>query len=278
VFCGGKIHINNLINTCKIIWGFSISRFWINYVNITLMKYLIISDIHANLTALEAVLEDAGDFDAVWFLGDLVGYGPDPNECIDIIKGFPGLVCLLGNHDAAALGNIDDITFNPAARQAIRWTRETITPENLEYLKKLPESTSLGEISFAHGSPREPVWEYLLDTRNATENFGYFKTQYCFVGHTHLPTLFFLKDGDYHATLITPNKDTLVKLHPRAIINPGSVGQPRDRDPRAAYALFDQVNMAIEFRRVPYNIEAVQERMRQADLPHRHIQRLVDGW
>jgi len=242
------------------------------------MKSLVISDIHANLTALEAVIEDAGEVDAVWFLGDLVGYGPDPNECIDLVKSFPNSVCLQGNHDAATLGNIDDITFNPPARQAIRWTRKCISPENLDYLKKLPESINLEDISFAHGSPREPVWEYLLDSRNATENFNYFKTPYCFVGHTHLPTVYMMKNGDFHASLYAPEKDTLVELQPRAIINPGSVGQPRDRDPRAAYAVFDKENLTIEFRRVPYDIQAVQERMRKAELPHRHIQRLAGGW
>jgi diadenosine tetraphosphatase ApaH/serine/threonine PP2A family protein phosphatase len=242
------------------------------------MKSLIISDIHANLTALETVLEDAGEFDAVWVLGDLVGYGPDPNECIDLVKGLPNLVCLLGNHDAATLGHIDDITFNPTARQTVRWTRQTITPENLDYLQELPESTRLGEITFAHGSPREPVWEYLLDTHNATENFNYFNTPYCFVGHTHLPTMYTLNNGNFLATLVAPEVDALVQLQPRAIINPGSVGQPRDRDPRAAYAIFNQEEMTIEFRRVTYDIQDVQERMRQAGLPKRHIQRLVDGW
>jgi diadenosine tetraphosphatase ApaH/serine/threonine PP2A family protein phosphatase len=242
------------------------------------MKALILSDIHANATALDSVIEDAGDYDEVWVLGDLVGYGPDPNSCIERVKDFPGLVCLLGNHDAAILGYINDIAFNPAARQAVRWTRENIKPENLEYLRQLPESTQLGEISFAHGSPREPVWEYLLDTRSATENFGYFKTPYCFVGHTHLPTIYLLNNGDYHARLIAPEADYEFQLQPRAIINPGSVGQPRDRDPRAAYAILDHDNLSIEFRRVSYDIQAVQKRMRQAELPDRHIQRLVDGW
>lgn len=242
------------------------------------MKSLIISDVHANLTALEAVLADAGKVDAVWFLGDLVGYGPDPNECIDLIRSLPNLVCLLGNHDAATLGNIDDITFNPTARQAIQWTRKAVTPENLDYLQELPESKCVDEITFAHGSPREPVWEYLLDTRNATENFGYFDTPYCFVGHTHLPTIYSLQNGQYHADLITPEDDTIFQLESRAIINPGSVGQPRDRDPRAAYAIYDREQMTVEFRRVSYDIKAVQERMHQADLPHRHIQRLAEGW
>jgi len=239
---------------------------------------LIISDIHANLSALEAVIEEVEKVDAYWCLGDLVGYGPDPNECIDIIKDLPNLVCLMGNHDAATSGIIDDITFNPMARQAIRWTNDTITPENLEYLQGLPESAVNGDVTFAHGSPREPVWEYLLDTRNATENFGYFKTEYCLIGHTHLPTMYTLKEGDYQAKLIVPEQGNVVDLEPRAIVNPGSVGQPRDRDPRAAYAVFDTEKLTVEFHRVPYDIQSVQERMRKADLPHRHIQRLADGW
>ena len=242
------------------------------------MKSLVLSDIHANITALEAVLEDAGNFDSVWVLGDLVGYGPDPNECIERVKSFPNLVCLLGNHDAATLGQINDIAFNPAARQAVRWTRQNITPENLEYLRQLPESIRSGEITFAHGSPREPVWEYLLDTRNATENFDFFYTPFCFVGHTHLPTIYYMTNGASFARLISPPNDTVLPMQPRAIINPGSVGQPRDHDPRSAYAVVDLDDMTIEFHRVIYDIQAVQERMRQNDFPDRHIQRLIEGW
>lgn len=250
----------------------------LNYVNIGGMKSLVLSDIHANFTALEAVLEDAGDFDAVWILGDLVGYGPDPNECVDLIRRLPNLVCLLGNHDAATLGHINDIAFNPSARQAIRWTREHISSENADYLRQLPELVRLGEITFAHGSPREPVWEYLLDARNATENFDYFSTQFCLVGHTHLPTIYLLNNGANFARLIPPENNILMPLQPRAIINPGSVGQPRDHDPRAAYAMVDLNTLTIEFHRVSYDIEAVQDRMRQYDFPDRHIQRLFEGW
>lgn len=242
------------------------------------MNYLILSDIHANLTALEAVLSDTTDYDAVWVLGDLVGYGPDPNECIERVKGLPGLVCLLGNHDAAVLEQINDITFNPTARQAIRWTRSAITAENMDYLKKLPESSRVGEITLVHGSPREPIWEYLLDTRNATENFDYFGSPYCFVGHTHLPTLFTLKNGHAYADLIVPEKNKKFNLEPRAIINPGSVGQPRDRDSRAAYAVYNEEDRTVHFKRVPYEVEKVQDRMQQANLPLRHIQRLAEGW
>lgn len=242
------------------------------------MKTLVISDIHANVSALKAVLEDVGSVDANWCLGDLVGYGPDPNECVDLIRSLPNLVCLLGNHDSATAGFIDDITFNPMARQAIRWTKETITPENLEFLVNLPEREQIGDISFAHGSPREPVWEYLLDTRSATENFDFFKTPYCLIGHTHLPTIFTQKEGDHLSKLTIPDHGDIVELEPRAIINPGSVGQPRDRDPRAAYAVFDTEKQTVEFHRVSYDIPSVQERMREAELPLRHIQRLVDGW
>ena len=248
------------------------------YANIVGMKVLVISDIHANLTALEAVLDDAGQLDAIWLLGDVVGYGPDPNECIACVKKLPNLVCLLGNHDAATLGWIDTSTFNSAARIAVLWTKNTITPENLHYLGKLPEIICDGDSTLAHGSPRQPVWEYLLNIRNATENFEYFDTSYCFVGHTHLPTIYQLTDGHNTADLIIPEMDIPLMLSPRAIINPGSVGQPRDHDPRASYSVFDSETSIIEYRRVPYDIHAVQTRMEQAGLPQRHIERLAVGW
>ena len=122
------------------------------------------------------------------------------------------------------------------------------------------------------------MWEYLLDTRNATENFSYFYTPYCLVGHTHLPTIYTLLNGYHQARLIAPTNDTELELVPRSIINPGSVGQPRDRDPRAAYAILDLDTMKISFHRVPYDIKAVQERMQGAGLPNRHVMRLTEGW
>jgi diadenosine tetraphosphatase ApaH/serine/threonine PP2A family protein phosphatase len=242
------------------------------------MRFLIISDIHANLTALEAVLNQAGQVDAVWCLGDLVGYGPDPNECIARIRGLPQLVCLVGNHDAAALGLIDTDTFNPDARQAIDWTRETLTPESLAFLQTLPDRAVVDLVTLVHGSPRQPVWEYLLDTRSATANFEYFDTPYCLVGHTHLPVLYYLQDESRHAQLMVPDGTMQMTLPPRAIVNPGSVGQPRDRDPRAAYAIYDTEVNTFEFCRVAYDITDVQERMEAAHLPARHIQRLTSGW
>src|SRR4030065_1998195 len=140
------------------------------------MRILIISDIHANLTALEAVLAEAGKFDTTWCLGDLVGYGPDPNECVERIRELPNLQCIMGNHDAAAVGSIEVDAFNPDARKTVLWTQERLTPANKEYLKNLPERANLDFITLVDGSPFRPVWEYLLDTRSATVSFVFFDT------------------------------------------------------------------------------------------------------
>lgn len=242
------------------------------------MRILIISDIHANLTALEAVLADAGDIEATWCLGDLVGYGPDPNECINRVRGLPNLVCLVGNHDAAALHQIDTDNFNPDARAAIEWTRQTLTPQAYAFLQGLPEKVVIDLVTLAHGSPRQPVWEYLLDTRSATLNFNYFDTPYCLVGHTHLPVVYYMPDESRTAHLTVPDAFMQMTLAPRAILNPGSVGQPRDRDARAAYAIMDTIQNTWEFRRVAYDISSVQKRMVAVELPERHIQRLASGW
>lgn len=262
---------------------FSITNFC---ATINPMKILVISDIHANLTALEAVLSNVGEIDAVWCLGDLVGYGPDPNDCIERVREFPNLACTIGNHDAACLNRIDPDTFNPEARLAIHWTQNELTESNTAFLNDLPEiiqqptinATTDPHVTLVHGSPRQPVWEYLLDTYNATRSFNFFKTEYCFVGHTHLPVLFQLSDGHQSAQLVTPNSNRIVELSPRGILNPGSVGQPRDRDPRAAYALYDPDQLTWEFRRVEYDIKVVQQRMQRAGLPERHIRRLEAGW
>jgi diadenosine tetraphosphatase ApaH/serine/threonine PP2A family protein phosphatase len=242
------------------------------------MRTLVISDIHANLTALEAVLTDTGQIDAVWCLGDLVGYGPDPNECVECIAQLPNLQCIMGNHDAAAVGCIEVDAFNPDARKTVLWAQERLTPANKEYLKNLPERAKLDYITLVHGSPFKPIWEYLLDTRSATISFEFFDTHYCFVGHTHLPVLYYLPDDRQTAQLIVPEHISQMTLAPRGIINPGSVGQPRDRDPRAAYAILDMTDFTWEWHRVEYDIQNVQERMRKENLPERHITRLSAGW
>jgi len=242
------------------------------------MRVLVISDIHANLAALEVVLADAGSFDAVWCLGDLVGYGPDPNECVARVRGLPGLICLLGNHDAAALGQIEVEAFNMEARQSVRWTRANLSGESLAFLRDLPEQVVSGEVTLSHGSPRNTVWEYILDLRVARNNFEFFDTPYCFVGHTHLPVMYQNSDGLGSVRLLVPETSKQVTLQPRTILNPGSVGQPRDRDPRAAFAIFDPELKTWEYRRVAYDVGKVQKRILEAGLPARHALRLSEGW
>ena len=191
------------------------------------MQILVISDIHANLSALEAVLSAAGKFDAVWCLGDLVGYGPDPNDCVARVGELPNLICIIGNHDAAALKQIDIDSFNPEARRAIVWTRRSLSESSISFLSNLHEKTTQGNVTLTHGSPRHPVWEYLLDTRTAMINFDYFDTPLCFVGHTHLPVIYSPNQNNQHmAHLVIPEANQVVELPERAIVNPGSVGQP----------------------------------------------------
>jgi diadenosine tetraphosphatase ApaH/serine/threonine PP2A family protein phosphatase len=243
------------------------------------MRILIISDIHANLTAFQTVLQDAkGQWEYVWCLGDVVGYGPDPNECVELLRTLPHL-CLAGNHDWAALGRLDIRTFNPDARMAVNWTRETLTKDNIEYLDALPTTFVIGNYTLAHGSPREPVWEYILEPLIATLNFPHFETPYCLVGHTHQPIIYELVDAEGETEAIPP---TYRKVRPlngrRQIINPGSVGQPRDQNPDAAYAILDVETNVWEHRRIPYDVAAVQKRMRSHGMPERLVTRLEHGW
>ena len=242
------------------------------------MTILVVSDIHANLTALESVLAHAGNVEAVWCLGDVVGYGPDPNECIARLGELPNLVCIMGNHDAAAVNYISNLGFNPEARKSLKLTQSALNDTSQSFLENLPERLSIGDVTLVHGSPRAPVMEYLLDNHAATENFDYFDTDYCMVGHSHLPVMYSHTDNQMLARLLVLEGDQKLQLEPRAIINPGSVGQPRDRDPRASYGLFDPKTHTWEVRRVPYDIAAVQERMLAAGLPSRHIERLSTGW
>ncbi len=243
------------------------------------MRILVISDIHANLTAFKTVLNDArGQWDFVWCLGDVVGYGPDPNECVDLLRTLPHL-CLAGNHDWAALGRLDVRTFNTDARRAVEWTQETLKPDAVAYLEALPVTFVIGQYTLVHASPREPVWEYILEPLVAALNFGHFETPYCLVGHTHQPVIY---------EQVSPNGDTIPRepryRQPfalngrRQIINPGSVGQPRDQNPDAAYALVDLTHHTFEHRRIPYDVAAVQKRMRQHGMPERLIARLEHGW
>lgn len=242
------------------------------------MRVLLISDIHANLAAFEAVLSAAADqWDLIWFLGDLIGYGPDPNECVALLREHEHLA-LLGNHDAAVLGQLNAEDFNQEARFAIEWTRNTITPETQAYLQKLDSYQDHDPFTIAHASPRHPVWEYILDSQTAQINFLYFHTPYCFVGHTHVPLIFEERSNSFIAAYTPPYDVPFQLKRKRLIINPGSVGQPRDSDPRAAYALLDTEKKTIQFYRTEYPIRKTQENMLAAGLPERLIARLSYGW
>ncbi|RME13651.1 MAG: metallophosphoesterase [Ardenticatenia bacterium] len=251
------------------------------------MRHLIISDIHANLVALETVLEQAKQYgyDDVWCLGDIVGYGPNPNECVELVREH-AVYSLAGNHDWAALGRIDISDFNPDARYAVEWTRAQLTPESVEYLQSLPPRIDdVAEVfTLAHGSPRHPVWEYIIYPATAAENFEHFDTPFCLVGHTHQPVIFRKDpDDDYVQALLPALQQPLpiasaAKQGVRLIINPGSVGQPRDGDARSSFVIYDDETGALTYYRLPYNIGETQSRMQAAGLPERLIMRLEFGW
>ncbi len=245
------------------------------------MRVLIISDVHANLAALEAVLADAaGEYDAVWCLGDSVGYGPEPEECVTRIREL-GATAVVGNHDWAALSRMDVDDFNPEAKRAVLWTREQLSAENMAWLGSLPSQPLVqGAFTLTHGSPRDPVWEYILYPSIATANFDNYSTPFCLVGHTHIPMLYVRSESDHKVRALVPVFGKRIALGEgwRIILNPGSVGQPRDNDPRSAYAILDTDAATWEARRVAYPVEVTQAHMRAAQLPERLINRLAFGW
>jgi predicted phosphodiesterase len=241
------------------------------------MKYAVLADIHSNLTALQAVLLDIerrGGVDEMWCLGDIVGYGPDPNQCIEIIQRQCS-ICLAGNHDWAAIAKLELTNFNPEAAEAARWTSRQLQPEGIQYLEGLPLTKQNGDFTLVHGSPRDPIWEYVLSATQAQENIEFFKTPYCMIGHSHIPSLF---ECGKSCSARRLTAGTVIELaDKRLIINAGSVGQPRDGDPRASYAVYDNEPGEITLHRVRYDILSTQERMQKAGLPRRLILRLSYG-
>jgi predicted phosphodiesterase len=242
------------------------------------MKILVISDIHSNITALNAVLADAGSFDGVWCLGDLVGYGPEPDACIARVRELPKLLCIKGNHDSAVadLRNIEK--FNEEAEKAIIVTRSIISQESVEFLKSLPETIETDTAILAHGSPRNPIWEYILDSMTAKLALASIHKNIALVGHTHLPVCFIhdVKTDKMAKKLF--KSDEIINIHDQMILNPGSVGQPRDHDPRASYGIYEIEENTWRLHRVEYDIESVQKRIREVGMPEKHASRLTEGW
>lgn len=240
------------------------------------MRALIISDIHANLVAMEAVLAAARTYDVVWCLGDLVGYGPRPRECIALLRSLPHL-CVVGNHDYAAIGRLKLDEFNPVAQEAFNWTAGALTAGEVAFLDALPNRIIDDPVTLVHGSPRQPVWEYIYEPETALANFELLDTAVCFLGHTHVCSLFIEAEVARGRVQYPRPGEYYTIGSGRALINPGSVGQPRDGDPRAAYAWLDSRTAAVELRRVAYDIARTQDRMRARGLPAILADRLAVG-
>jgi predicted phosphodiesterase len=245
----------------------------------TAVRYAIIADIHANLAAFKAVLDDIdrrGGAEELWCLGDVVGYGPDPHQCLELLRQYRH-VCVAGNHDWAAIGKLDTLYFNPAAAAACHWTAQQLSAEDIQYLESLPLVVERDNFTLVHGSPREPIWEYLLSASDASENLAHFETLFCLVGHSHVPLIF--ECGQTGACSISefPAEATLTLVESRLIINPGGVGQPRDGDPRASYAICNAETGSISHYRVSYDVGVTQARMMEHGLPSGLINRLSYG-
>lgn len=241
------------------------------------MRVAVLSDIHANLVALDAVLAAVDGVDEVWQLGDIVGYGPDPDGVVDRLREV-GALGVRGNHDAAAVGELDLDWFNPDARRAIEWTRETAAPATVAWLRSRPEIEVRSGVALVHGSYRDPIWEYVTDAviaRASLDRLPEHDATVGLFGHTHLPVAF-RGDGGRVVAVEPPNEPLAIDERP-ILLNPGSVGQPRDGDPAASAMVLDLERRRASWVRVPYDVPAVQSRMRAVGLPERLAARLAYG-
>ncbi len=244
------------------------------------MRFAVLSDIHANLEALTAVLGRIAlmGMDRLFCLGDVVGYNANPNECVDIVKS-ENMVCVLGNHDSAACGLTEPDNFNPWARQAVLWTRRQLTPENREYLRSRPRETTVDDLFLCHGAIHDTD-RYLLYLDDVHETFDLMDAlpdgpRACFHGHTHL-TMAFSALG--RAVRREFGDELRLARERRYLLNPGAVGQPRDGDPRAAFIVYDSEEKRVTFHRAEYDVGSCQDKIVRAGLPPRLAERLSTGW
>jgi predicted phosphodiesterase len=257
------------------------------------VRLAILSDIHSNLPALEAVLADArrAGPEELWCLGDVVGYGAQPDECASLVAERCDL-CLVGNHDLAVLGELDDSSFSPAAAAAVRWTRETATPETMEFLRRLAPANESRAVALYHASPRDPVWEYVLWPDQAAECIDAQAARVSLIGHSHVALFFVTPENGRRSG--SADEPPVVSSGPakggpaqggtrldlsngRWLINPGSVGQPRDGDPRAAWLELDTDSWEAAYHRVSYEIDRAAEAIVANDLPEHLAKRLYAG-
>lgn len=246
------------------------------------MRIGILGDIHGNMEALTAVVDAMrGERIDQWVqVGDIVGYGPEPSACIDLVRKLGCIVCM-GNHDAAVLDLMDTAYFNNFARAAVEWTRERLRPEDAEYLRSLQLVVRRPEFTVVHGTLHMPEqFGYVISPVEALDSIALQQTPLCFVGHSHVPAIY-LQHGpsprDMHVVPYQPEVEVEVAGYQRVLMNVGSVGQPRDEDPRATYATFDTVTKVACIRRVDYDIAGVQQKIRAAGLPEMLANRLALG-
>src|SRR5580693_391557 len=242
------------------------------------MKVAVVSDIHSNRQAFEAVLEAVADSDAteLWCLGDIVGYGADPDACVELARRHVA-VCLAGNHDMAVVGELPLDEFSRGAGIAAQWTREVMAPANLEFLAELRPQGAEGTIGLYHASPRDPVWEYVLSALLAELCLDAQAHRVCLIGHSHVASSFVRYEGEPATGEPRRAGTELDTSAGEWLLNPGSVGQPRDGDPRAAWLMLDLDGHAASFRRTPYDVAGAAAAIRAARLPDSLAERLEYG-
>jgi diadenosine tetraphosphatase ApaH/serine/threonine PP2A family protein phosphatase len=245
------------------------------------MRLMIFSDIHGNLEALQRVLKDSSKYDVhrSICLGDLVGYGPYPNECIEAVRHVKNCRCLAGNHDVAALWETSPYGMSEAAKEAILWTMDQLSPANKAYLTSLPDRLDLGDITFVHANPYNPKgWRYVMNRKYALRSFAATRSRFIFIGHSHRPLV--ISKKHWLAVTIeamTGDSTHLANDSKRRIVNCGSVGQPRDHDPRACYLIYDTRKQTLHFHRVEYDVQKTVKAIQDANLPAVLGRRIVKG-
>lgn len=244
------------------------------------MRCAIISDIHSNLEALQSVLKliESENIDKIFCLGDIVGYGPHPNECLDAVRQHCEII-ITGNHDFACIESAELFYFNKYAKNAIEWTVDKLSHANLDYLKTLPFDGKVNDIYLVHSNPYDPrSWDYVLSLDDAIDNFPSFTEKICFIGHSHHPEIFVLNSAGNHSRYNYKLEPKInLEQDSRYIINIGSVGQPRDGNPAAAFGILDLEQQSYELKRVKYNIEKTHQDMMSAHLPQFLADRLFMG-
>ncbi len=250
------------------------------------MRYAVLSDVHANLEALTSVLDAAAEArtEKILCLGDLVGYGADPGGCLERLRAA-GAVMVAGNHEHGCLGTLDLDWFNGAARAALEWTREQLSVGDLDALRRLPLHTTEGPCTLVHGTLRHPGrFEYLVDIAQAVDIARMCKTLFCLVGHTHVPCAIEYDRRGQRVGRVVTSGDAVTQMpftdDPAGfcyVVNPGSVGQPRDGDPRASFLILDTTEHRLSIERVPYDVPAAQRKIREAGLPGFLADRLAAG-